>query len=227
MLLAECVMFQGTSSQLKDSIKGLLREVIYDADELVFHLNTVADEMFFIMSGTIELLTFEEDGSENVEAKVGSGGAVGVLASYFGMRHTYTARARSLTRCLRLVRTQLMQILDVYPDDEELTAKNAMNDFRNMKHSRIFGAAAGANPSGRSVASSRQGGDSHAASSRYSSSRRSHQSSSKDRHNIKELNSIGEQTSEDENEEEEGSEKTIKTGSGQSDECDCLLGSTP
>ena len=218
-------MFHGTSSQLKDSIKGLLREVIYDADELVFHFNTVADEMFFIMTGTVELLTFEEDGSENVEAKVGSGGAVGVLASYFGMRHTYTARARSLTRCLRLVRTQLMQILDVYPDDEELTAKNAMNDFRKIKHSRIFGAATGANPSGHSVASSRQGGGhSHAASSRRSSARQSNrssawqsQSSSKGRHNIKKLNRIGGQTSEDETEEEGGSEKTFNTGSGQSD----------
>lgn len=215
MLPAECIMFHGTSSQFKDSIKGLLREVIYDADELVFQINTVADEMFFIMSGTVELMTFEDDGSENVEAKVGSSGAVGVLASYFGMRHTYTARARSLTRCLRLVRTQLMQILDVYPDDEELTAQNAMNDFRKIKNSRIFGAATGSNPSGHSVASSRHGGHSQAASSRRSaaSSRRSAASS---RHNIKTLNSVGVQTS-DEDEDAGGSVKTFSTRVMQSD----------
>lgn len=204
--LDECTLFYGCSSQLKDSIKGLLREVTFDADELLFQVNTVADEMFFLMSGTVNLMVIDQDGCENVEAKVGSGGAVGVLASYFGMRHTYSAQARSAAgpcMCLRLVRSQLMQILDVYPDDEELTAKNAMNDFRKIKQTRTGG---GSNTNGgQSVVSSRHGG----------SSSRGGASDVRSRQSRRVLNSDDEAQLEAS---DEGSEKTMVTQYEQSDQ---------
>jgi len=152
--LDECKLFNGCSSQLKDSLKGLLREMQFGGEELLFQINTVAHDMFFVMSGEVEQLSFDLEGAEVVDAKIGSGGSVGALAAYFGIRHMFSARAISSSGpclCLRLVRNQMVPILKVYPDDEEIVAQNAMLEFNKVKQEKsISGSVAG-----RSVKSAR------------------------------------------------------------------------
>ncbi len=152
--LDNCTLFSGCSVQLKDSIKGLLREVHFGSEEYLFQINTVAHDMFFVMSGKVERLNYDLDGLETVEARIGAGGAVGVLAAYFGIRYMYSARATSLSGpclCLRLVRNQLMPILKAYPDDEEVVAQNAMSEFQKVKQEKSVNGASTAK--GRSVKS--------------------------------------------------------------------------
>jgi len=152
--LDNCTLFAGCSVQLKDSIKGLLREVHFGSEEYLFQINTVAHDMLFVMSGKVERLNYDQDGLETVEARIGAGGAVGVLAAYFGIRYMYSARATSLSGpclCLRLVRNQLMPILKAYPDDEEVVAQNAMSEFQKVKQEKSINGASTAK--GRSVKS--------------------------------------------------------------------------
>ena len=150
--LDSCTLFRGCSKQMKDSIKGLLREVHFSSEEYLVQINTVAHDMYFVMSGKVEQVNIDVDGIESVEARLYS---VGILASYFGIRYMYSARAASLAGpclCLRLVRNQLMPILKAYPDDEEVVAQNAMSEFQKVKQEKSVN---GNSTKGRSIKSAR------------------------------------------------------------------------
>ena len=54
--LDNCQFFQGCSSQLKDSIKALLRECHFAPEEYLCEVNTMAHEMFFVVSGKVRSL---------------------------------------------------------------------------------------------------------------------------------------------------------------------------
>ena len=82
--LDDCELFLGCSVQLKNSIRGLLREVHFGREEYLCQINTVAHDILFIMRGKVERLNNDEDGNETVEARIGAGGAVGVIAAYYG-----------------------------------------------------------------------------------------------------------------------------------------------
>ena len=89
-----------------------------------------------------------------------------MLASYFGIRYMYSARASSLggpCLCLKLVRHQLMPILKAYPDDEEVVAQNAMSEFQKVKQEKSIN---GNSTKGRSVKSGRSRGQMSIASER-------------------------------------------------------------
>ena len=151
--LDNCMLFSGCSKQMKDSVKGLLREVHFASEEFLVQINTVAHDMYFVMTGKVERVTIDNDGVEIVEARIGPGGSVGILASYFGIRYMYSARATSLAGpclCLRLVRNQLMPILKAYPDDEEMVSQNAMSEFQKVKQEKSVN---GNSTKGRSVKS--------------------------------------------------------------------------
>jgi len=153
--LDNCTLFRGCSKQMKDSIKGLLREVHFGGEEFLVQINTVAHDMYFVMSGKVEQVNFDIDGIETVEARIGSGGSIGILASYFGIRYMYSARATSLAGpclCLRLVRNELMPILKAYPDDEDVVAQNAMSEFQKVKQEKSVN---GNSIKGRSIKSAR------------------------------------------------------------------------
>ena len=111
--LDTCMLFTGCSPHLKDSIKGLLREIRFGSAELLMEINTVANDMYFIINGQVEESMLEADGSEVIERKVGPGGVVGVLAAYFGIRYIYTTRSATPCFCLRLTRNQLLPLLKV------------------------------------------------------------------------------------------------------------------
>jgi hypothetical protein len=156
--LDNCTLFAGCSKQMKDAIKGLLREVHFSSEEYVVQINTVAHDMFFIMSGKVEQLTVDSDGQLIVDSTVGRGGSVGVLAAYFGIRYIFSVRTTSVggpCLCLRLARNQLMPILKAYPDDEEIVAQNAMSDFQKVKYEKSVagGSVKGRSDKGRSVQS--------------------------------------------------------------------------
>ena len=111
--LDTCMLFTDCSAPLKDCIKGLLREVRFGSAEVLMEINTVANDMYFIVNGQVEQFVRESDGSEVIERKVGPGGVLGVLAAYFGIRYIYTSRSTTPCFCLRLTRNQLLPILKV------------------------------------------------------------------------------------------------------------------
>jgi len=150
--LDSCMLFRGCSEQMKDSIKGLLREVTFGNEEYLLQVNAVAHDMYFVMSGKVEQINNDAEGIEILEARIEMGGCVGILSSYFGIRYMYSARAACPCLCLRLVRNQLMPILKIYLDDEEIVAQNAMSEFLKVKQEKSIN---GNSNKGRSMKSAR------------------------------------------------------------------------
>uniref|UniRef100_A0A7S4H8T1 Cyclic nucleotide-binding domain-containing protein n=1 Tax=Guillardia theta TaxID=55529 RepID=A0A7S4H8T1_GUITH len=150
--LDNVALFRSCSPQLKANIQGLLREMHFASDEFLYQSNMVAHEMFFVIAGAVDQLVQDNDGFSVLDKNIGPGESVGDLSFFFGMRHIHAARASSGQGavCLRLVRSQLMPILEAYPDDEELVAQNALRQFQLTKHAR---SAAGTSRHGKSIAS--------------------------------------------------------------------------
>ena len=134
--LDSSMFFKGCSDNMKDSIKGLLREVRFASEEYLIQINTVAHDMYFVITGWVERISVDHEGAETVEARIGAGGSVGILEGYFGIRYIYSSRAASIggpCSCLRLVRNQLLTILKLHPDDDEVVAQNAVSEFQKVR----------------------------------------------------------------------------------------------
>jgi len=151
--LDNVVLFEGCSAQLKSNIQGLLREIHFGSEEFLFQSNMVAHEMYFVVVGFVDQLVQDSDGVSIHDKTVGPGGSVGDLSFFFGVRHINSARAssRSGAMCLRLVRTQIMPVLEAYPDDEEIVAQNALRQFKLTKDERNVN---NSGRQGKSIASS-------------------------------------------------------------------------
>jgi len=68
--------------------------------QVLFRSGDVADEMFSVMSGSVEKI--EEDPATGMELVTGvmkKGSALGELSFAFGMKHLYTARAKEPRGC--------------------------------------------------------------------------------------------------------------------------------
>uniref|UniRef100_A0A7S0HH37 Cyclic nucleotide-binding domain-containing protein n=1 Tax=Hanusia phi TaxID=3032 RepID=A0A7S0HH37_9CRYP len=151
--LDNVVLFEGCSAQLKSNIQGLLREIHFGSEEFLFQSNMVAHEMYFVVVGFVDQIVQDSDGVSIHDKTVGPGGSVGDLSFFFGVRHINSARAssRSGAMCLRLVRTQIMPVLEAYPDDEEIVAQNALRQFKLTKDERNVN---NSGRQGKSIASS-------------------------------------------------------------------------
>ena len=158
--LNSSMFFKGCSEHMKDSIKGLLREVHFASEEYLIQINTVAHDMYFVISGLVERISVDHEGAETVEARIGAGGSVGVLEGYFGIRYIYSSRATSIggpCLCLRLVRNQLLMILKVHPDDDEVVEQNAMSEFQKVRQAKGVHGGSSVISGARSIMSQRKG----------------------------------------------------------------------
>ena len=77
-------------------------------------------------------------GPEAVTGKLRKGTSLGELAFSFGMKHLYSARAGSTTgtTCLSLMRSTFLEVLKLFPEDQELVTANSILSFDVAKTAR-------------------------------------------------------------------------------------------
>jgi len=125
-------LFSGCGDKLLDAASVLLQEVQFAPEEYLYRSGETANEMFFVVSGSLdEVSEKSKGGAEKVERTVHIRGGTGELSFFFGLRHLVGARANKRTGavCLRLPRSQFLMLLKFFPEDEEKIAQAALHTF--------------------------------------------------------------------------------------------------
>lgn len=89
-----------------------------------------------------------------LDGKSGPRDCLGELSFFFGMRQMYTARTSQPTACFVLERSVFLQLLKMYPDEEDTIASNALTTY-NKVWMRAGSQSAGSAKSGASSGSAK------------------------------------------------------------------------
>ena len=138
-LIASCIAFRDSDDIFLDSMAVLLREVNMSSDQYLYRVNEVSRELFIISSGFVEL-TVENviEGGDNVISIRQRGELCGELSFFFGIRQNTNARTSSTSTAsfFCLPKEDYLQLLKLYPQEEENLTRNALaafDDFSNGK----------------------------------------------------------------------------------------------
>jgi len=134
-VLDNAELFHGCSQSMLDRLSVILREVQFAPEEELFQAGDVPEEMFLVVSGSVDKFNYDLTGQENPLGAIKHGAAVGDVSFAFGMKHLYGARASAVggAVCLRLTRTSYLQVLKLYPEDEDVVSQNSLMCFERAK----------------------------------------------------------------------------------------------
>jgi len=133
-LLTGIRLFIDCSEHYLEGLCVLLREVRFVPEEIVFSAGEVCKEIWFVVSGAVQLVDGEQIISVNRRND-----AVGIFAILFELRHfLYTAYAtRQGAVCMRLSREGLNEMLKKHPQDKEILMRNAFKQIASKTASTI------------------------------------------------------------------------------------------
>ena len=96
---AEIQMFAGLGAETLAEIDGIARRVVLDPGEPVFEEGEVAEDVYFVLSGRIDVLISSHQRSERVSS-LGPGSMFGEIGAVQGGLRTGTCVATTKTECL-------------------------------------------------------------------------------------------------------------------------------
>ena len=131
-------LFKGVSDAALDCLSINLREVTHTPEEVLFRAGDLADEMYSVVSGAIEILDEDVHGGQSVTGVLKKGSALGEASFAFGMKHLHGARAKAGigSTCLRLARSNYLEVLKQFPEDQELIMSNSLVSFDQANSNR-------------------------------------------------------------------------------------------
>ncbi|KAK3280280.1 hypothetical protein CYMTET_11874 [Cymbomonas tetramitiformis] len=154
-------ILRACSSQFLNVLAVVLREVSAIAEEVLFEQDAVADCMYILTQGKVQVT--EGEASHHSVTMKNPGASIGELPVLLGTRHTCTAQVKTPAATLFVVRRdQLMPLLLEFPDDEVALHEAASFELQSPHH---FGS--GSRPSSArrsSIASDPDGMNTHGTS---------------------------------------------------------------
>ena len=130
-------LFKGCCEAVLDGLCTALREVVFDPEEIIFNINGVAEDMYLVSFGSVDILEESDDGKGvmKVSKVMKKGSAVGDVSFAFGTTHIYSARAAAGTgaTCWKLTRKSYLAILKLFPEDLDLVTSNSLHSFEIAK----------------------------------------------------------------------------------------------
>ena len=131
-------LFRGVSDAALDCLSINLREVTFGPEEMLFRAGDLADEMYSVISGAVEKIEENAHGADIVTGIMKKGHALGEASFAFGMKHLYGARAKEGlgSTCLRLMRSAYLEVLKLFPEDQEVVTSNSLVSFDQAKTNR-------------------------------------------------------------------------------------------
>jgi hypothetical protein len=131
--LAKVYLFRGCSGNFIDALSVLVQETHFGPEEILEKAGQVCDSLVILVSGALETYSNESDRVRKVGRK---GHAVSPLSFFFGIRQFLNTRAaRSGAICVRVKHEGMKEVLQIYPKDEEVVRKNALNFYMKEKQS--------------------------------------------------------------------------------------------
>ena len=113
--LKQCeIFYQFTPTQL-ELVGNLCKEVVFDADILIFPENNNGKELYLIVQGEVEIF-IHHDAKESVIARLRRGQSFGEVALVDeGLRSASARATQKDTRLLVIQRNQIIMLCETYP----------------------------------------------------------------------------------------------------------------
>ena len=168
-LIASCIAFRDSDDIFLDSMAVLLREVNMTSDQYLYRVNEVSRELFIVSAGIVEL-TVENvvDGGDSIISIRQRGELCGELSFFFGIRQNTNARTSSTSTAsfFCLPKEDYLQLLKLYPQEEENLTRNALaafDDFSGGKDGQSSYASSAFDKGSKSGGSSAAGSEASSA----------------------------------------------------------------
>jgi CRP/FNR family cyclic AMP-dependent transcriptional regulator len=114
--LSESPLFACLSAQDRLALAGRMRPRQFARDEVVFHRDDPAGQVFLITTGTVKVSVPDEQGREVVVALERGGDVFGELAMFDDAPRSATVTALTETHTLALARHEFIAVLERNPD---------------------------------------------------------------------------------------------------------------
>ena len=114
--LAESPIFACLTGVERIAIASKMRPRHFSRDEIVFHRDDDAGQVFLIVAGTVKVSVPDDTGREVVIALERGGDVFGELALFDDAKRSATVTAITDTSALALARSEFMSVLEANPD---------------------------------------------------------------------------------------------------------------
>jgi CRP-like cAMP-binding protein len=132
-LLKNFYLFTDVTSNDLQALEAIVERKVYIAGDLVYREEEVADTLFIVEMGTVDIVPKEK---ERVFATIGSGHGFGELAFFERGTRPASASARERTHILRIPYERLSKVLSEWPGLALIVYRNACAFF--AKHFRTL-----------------------------------------------------------------------------------------
>lgn len=128
-LLSTIHIFAGLDEEVMDSLAEVCKECNAEPGEIIVKQNDVANQMFVIAKGEVEIIKHLGSAEEIVLARMGSGEFFGEMCIIECMPRAATVRARQLTALYSLRNTDLLRLFRRWPDQYAILVLNISRDL--------------------------------------------------------------------------------------------------
>ena len=129
--MSKVVLFRGCSGQFLDAVCVLVYEMHYGPEEIIGCVGDVSDHLVILVQGAVETFTKDSDKKRKVSRK---GHSVSPLSFFFGVRQFLgTQAAGSGAICVKISKEGMNEVLQIYPRDQVLVRRNALNVYSKEK----------------------------------------------------------------------------------------------
>lgn len=130
--LSKVHLFRGCTGQFLDAMCVILVESNYGPEQVIGTAGEVSSELVILVHGGLEASAFDKP--DRVRKLNRKGTVVGALSFFFGVKQFMTTRAaRSGAVCICISGEQILEVLQIYPKDEERVKKNALGFYSKEK----------------------------------------------------------------------------------------------
>ncbi|TPX75514.1 hypothetical protein CcCBS67573_g03211 [Chytriomyces confervae] len=131
--IRELEIFSGAPDSFIDTLAMAMSCLVFKADENVIELNADADAMYFVLSGTVEVV----GSSGDVHAEIGAGSFFGEVGILLDMKRTASIRAKVESHLFKLAKSSLDMVVTDYPlvkEKLEIAAQERVLLFEERTH---------------------------------------------------------------------------------------------
>ncbi|KAL5656129.1 hypothetical protein ACJX0J_035448, partial [Zea mays] len=132
-----CYLFQGVSNDLVVRLVSEMRAEYFppQADIILQKVTTTA--CYIIVSGSADVLTTADDGTEKLVMKIGPHGMAGEMGVILGVPQPFSVRSRRLTQALCISNSHLLGILRSNTADANTVCANFVKQLKSLKELQV------------------------------------------------------------------------------------------
>ncbi|KAL5656126.1 hypothetical protein ACJX0J_035445, partial [Zea mays] len=132
-----CYLFQGVSDDLVVRLVSEMRAEYFPPQADIILQKVTSTACYIIVSGSADVLTTADDGTEKLVMKIGPHGMAGEMGVILGVPQPFSVRSRRLTQALCISHSHLLGILRSNTADANTVCANFVKQLKSLKELQV------------------------------------------------------------------------------------------